>query len=505
MPERWGIDMEIDAMNQNKWTKVISVLAWVFFVFAAGCSIGPPDVDKDNGGTTPPITEDPEQPQEVDLPPVAVAGPDQAVIITEAENVPLDGSGSYDPEQQPLTYHWYCSDQGVSFSEGNNIAQPTVTLPSSGAYVFVLVVGDGVNLSGPSFLTITVESPDAWVDSELNQDYPSQSRYRTIQAAVKALAEESGGGLIAVDHGPYNEQLNINRGVWLYGLLQSDGQRPLIHYAAGENEAVVVLQEYAGLHGLRITCDANAEVTNTSEVTAISIQGVEAEITRCRIENSKSDGIVLSAGTSATISQIQLETIAGEGVVANAGSSVWLQNSRIVKTDGSGIWLMGATHVELENNVIYDSGWHGIDAQNCAAVMVDNCSIIEFGNDGVERQAGLNITDGQTVVMVNNLIVMGDYETLVGVKISKVAGAEPLEFFYNYLYSTQLDPNYYEGLLVDETNMPNQEVTHSEDPLLIDPEGGNFGLESGSPAIGDAENVDGFGAQGAVLQPFIGF
>jgi parallel beta-helix repeat protein len=497
--------MEIDTMNQKKRKKVISVLTWMFFVFVAGCSIGPPDVDKDNGGTTTPITESPEQPQTVDSPPVAVAGPDQTVIITEAENVPLDGSGSHDPEQQPLTYHWYCSDEGVSFSEGDNIAQPTVTLPSSGAYIFVLVVGDGVNLSEPSFLTITVESPDAWVDSELNQDYPSQSRYRTIQAAVEALAEESDGGLVAVDHGPYNEQLNITRGLWLYGLLQSDGQRPLIHYAARENEAVVVLQEYAGLHGLRITCDANEEVTDTSEVTAILIQGVEAEITRCRIENSQSDGIELSAGTSATISQIQLKTIAGEGVVANTSSSVWLQNSRIIKTDGSGIWLMGTTHVELENNVIYDSGWHGIDAQNCATIMVDNCSIIEFGNDGVEQQAGLNITDGRTIVVVNNLIVMGDYETLVGVKISQVADAYPLEFFYNYLYSTQLDPNYYEGFLADETNIPDHEATHSEDPLLIDSEGGNFGLESGSPAIGDAENMDGYGAQGAVLQPFIGF
>jgi hypothetical protein len=155
--------------------------------------------------------------------------------------------------------------------------------------------------------------------------------------------------------------------------------------------------------------------------------------------------------------------------------------------------------------VIYDSGWHGIDAQNGTTIMVDNCSVVECGNDGVEQQAGLNITDGQTVVVSNNLIVMGDYETLIGVKISQVADADPLEYFYNYLYSTQLHPNYYEGLLVDESNIPNEVVTHCEDPLLNDPAGGNFGLEIGSPASGNTENIDGFGAQGAVLQPFTGF
>ena len=72
-------------------------------------------------------------------PPVADAGPDETVECTDAERtaVLLDGSGSYDPDGDPLDYEWTFEDGGRVLGE-----QPTVLLPL-GTYAVTLTVDDG--------------------------------------------------------------------------------------------------------------------------------------------------------------------------------------------------------------------------------------------------------------------------------------------------------------------------------------------------------------------------
>lgn len=68
--------------------------------------------------------------------PVAIAGDDKSVAV--GETFTLDGSASYDPESEPLTYHWAIA--GTGFSANTAIA--TTSISSPGKYTAVLTVAD---------------------------------------------------------------------------------------------------------------------------------------------------------------------------------------------------------------------------------------------------------------------------------------------------------------------------------------------------------------------------
>ena len=93
-------------------------------------------------------------------PPVANAGPDQAVPV--ASTVSLNGSGSSDVDGDALTYHWSWVSRpvGSTATLSNSLAvNPTFVADQPGTYVAQLIVNDGTVDSAPDMVTIRVEEP----------------------------------------------------------------------------------------------------------------------------------------------------------------------------------------------------------------------------------------------------------------------------------------------------------------------------------------------------------
>ena len=92
--------------------------------------------------------------------PVAVAGDD--IAGEDCTNIVLDGSGSYDPNDQPLTYLWDLESRPADSSAttdtfADRTASVTTFYPdTTGDYVVSLAVHDGAGWSVPDQTTISV-------------------------------------------------------------------------------------------------------------------------------------------------------------------------------------------------------------------------------------------------------------------------------------------------------------------------------------------------------------
>ena len=94
------------------------------------------------------------------LPPVANAGPDQTV--TAGQQVTLDGTGSSDPNGDPLTYSWCLKGRpegSTATLSGANTARPTFTPDIAGSYVFCLTVNDGRAGSASDIVVVEARLP----------------------------------------------------------------------------------------------------------------------------------------------------------------------------------------------------------------------------------------------------------------------------------------------------------------------------------------------------------
>ena len=91
--------------------------------------------------------------------PLAHAGPDQTVFVTDT--VQLDGSGSSDADSDPLTYQWTVlslpSGSGASLDDPTAV-NPRFIVDQPGTYAAQLIVNDGLEDSDPDTVTISTQN-----------------------------------------------------------------------------------------------------------------------------------------------------------------------------------------------------------------------------------------------------------------------------------------------------------------------------------------------------------
>jgi hypothetical protein len=140
--------------------------------------------------------------------PTADAGPD--LLASESDTVFLDGTASFDPEGDPLTYKWTQEDTGAPLVALDDDTSPTpsfVAPPVSEATVltFSLVVSDGVNSSDPDEVDVLVnEAAPATVFGRVQDDQgnpivgASVQVVREIDGAEAPQVETDGAGNFTV-------------------------------------------------------------------------------------------------------------------------------------------------------------------------------------------------------------------------------------------------------------------------------------------------------------------
>ncbi len=103
--------------------------------------------------------------------PVADAGPDQAVTVI-GSLIQLDGSKSYDPDGDPITYQWSFSSipaGSAAILSSPTSSTPTFTADVHGTYIVQLTVSDPWTQSLPATVTISFSNVKPVANAGLSQ------------------------------------------------------------------------------------------------------------------------------------------------------------------------------------------------------------------------------------------------------------------------------------------------------------------------------------------------
>lgn len=175
-------------------------------------------------------------------PPVARAGQDLEILLPTDAAI-LDGSSSYDADNDIVSYSWTKISGPSSFHIADaNAVQTQASSLIAGIYQFELKVTDANNLTGKDSVNVIVKSPDITVECEQGRPVVN-ARLRqvgTLSEAKMALVSASAGGKILFaggwTAGAYSSRVDIydiNTNTWSTAELTQPERQGMVAASVG--------------------------------------------------------------------------------------------------------------------------------------------------------------------------------------------------------------------------------------------------------------------------------
>jgi RHS repeat-associated protein len=308
--------------------------------------------------------------------PIANAGPNQTVFVATA--VQLDGTGSYDPDGNPITYTWSFASLppgSAATLSSTALPKPTFIVDKPGNYTLQLIVNDGQVNSAPSQVVISTQNSPPVANPGANQTVTTQTTvqldgshstdvdgdpltyhwsFASTPAGSKAQLSNSmlvNPTFLTDEKGTYVVQLIVNDGKVNSAPAQvtiSDVNSPPVANAAGNQ--TVKTQATVQLDGSKST-DVDGDALTYQWLIVSSPPGSKAALSNATVVNPTfvtdekgtyvvqlivNDGTVNSTPAQVTISDVNSPPVANAGPnqSINVGAIVQLDGSRSTDVDG---------------------------------------------------------------------------------------------------------------------------------------------------------------------------